>query len=77
MFYNLFPYNALQKITKLLFYNLLTYNGLQTITNWKRLFLHLHVTLMEFFNVSPIIALKKGISIASKKKEKKEKEKLN
>ena len=31
---------------------------------------------MEFFNVSPIIAPKKGISIASKKKEKKE-EKLN
>ena len=58
---------------KLLFHNLLPYNGLQTVTNWKRLFLHLNVTLMEFFNVSPIIALKKGISIASKKKEKKKK----
>ena len=60
----------------MLFHNLLPYNGLQTITNWKRLFLHLHVTLMEFFNASPIIAPKKGISIASKKKEKKE-EKMN
>ena len=57
----------------MLFHNLLPYNGLQIITNWKRLFLHLHVTLMEFFNASPIIAPKKGISIASKKKEKKKK----
>ena len=39
---------------------------------WKRLFLHIHVTLMEFFNASPTIAPKKGISTASKKKEKKE-----
>ena len=31
---------------------------------------------MEFFNVSPIIALKKGISIASKKKKRKKKKKL-
>ena len=72
MFYNLFPYNVLQKIKKLLFYNRLPYNGLQTITNWKRLFLHLHVTLMEFFNASPTIAPKKGISNSIKEKREKE-----
>ena len=58
---------------KLLFYNLLPYNGLQTITNWKRLFLHLHVTLMEFFNVSPIIALKIDINSIKEKREKRRK----
>ena len=39
---------------------------------WKRLFLHTHVTLMEFFKASPTIAPKKGISNSLKEKREKE-----
>ena len=39
---------------------------------WKRLFLHIHVTLMEFFDASPTITPKKGVSNSLKEKREKE-----